>query len=1004
MRKYLKFSLAFYFMLSSAIALAQGIVSGTVVDSESGDPLPGVSVIIQGTTTGVTTDFDGQYSITVSQGAVLEFSYLGFENQVIRVSSDQINVSLVPAFNALDEIVVTGYGTQTRREVTGSISSIGSESIEQIATASGVDAIKGQIAGVDITSGGGRPGQNPVVRVRGRRSISASNDPLYVIDGIPQTSSEGDGAIFDINPQDIASMEILKDAAATAIYGSRGANGVILITTKRGRRGSTKINYSGYYGISSVTNVPDMMNGEEWTAARREAFRQDSNKRFTYQGAIPTDEVVFVGDEAQLENIRLGKDFDYLDAVLKQGSQNSHQISANGGSENTQYNVSLGYFKEDGIIDLMDFERITGRVNLDHRINDTFKFGISMLLSNSVNNWGSSAVMSEALANIPIGKPYADDGSLNFFAFNDGIRTNPLSELVPGAFVDERISTRFFAPIYLQINLLQGLQFTSTFGPDMRFRRRGEFRDRNTNDNRGGPADAEVENKKEFGFTLENLLTYNTDVGPGNLKVTLLQSIQEFSSEFAKAEVQNLPYSSQLWYNIGTAEVKGNLSSGLEEWQLQSYMGRLNYNIDGKYLFQVSLRADGSSRLAEGNKWAYFPGVSLGWRMLEDFAPESKVFDDLKLRLSYGEVGNTAIDPYQTQGALARTVYAWNETPAFGYRLNDIPNPDLGWEISKTIDFGFDYSLFGGRISGAFDYYMTNTTDLLLARNLPYTSGYTSIFQNVGATQTKGVEFNIDAGIVETDKFSWDVNFNISGYNEEIVELALRDENGNPLDDVGNEWFIGQPIRVFFDYTKAGIWQLDEAAQAASIQGTDPGQIKLADIDGDGQITPADRSVLGSDVPDYFGGITNTFTLGNFDLSAFFYFRQGHMIESSFHVSNANGQFRYNHLDVDYWTPSNPTNDYPRPNFTQERPENGSTLTYFDGSYIKLRNVALGYNFENDTASKLGFSSLRAYIQGQNLWFSSSYDTFDPEVGETALGSGTTPSSKLFAFGIRAGF
>ena len=1004
MRKLLSNGIKMFFFLNIVFIYAQTSVRGVVTDAETGTPLPGVNVIIQGTSTGVSTDFDGNYQINAESGQTLEFSFLGFETQAIAVSSDQLNVSLAPSTNFLDEIVVTGYGTQTRREVTGSIVSIGSASIEKIATGSGVDAIKGQVSGVDITSGGGRPGQNPVVRVRGRRSISASNDPLYVIDGIPQTSSTGDGAIFDINPQDIESMEILKDAAATAIYGSRGANGVILISTKRGRTGATKINYSGYYGITSVTNIPDMMNGEEYAAGRREAFRQDENSRYSYAGTIPNDEAVFLGDAAQLESIRTGRSFDYLDAVLNQGFQNSHQLSANGGSEDTQYNVSLGYFKEDGIIDQMDFERVTGRLNLDHRINDTFKFGISMLLSNSVNNWGSSAVMSEALSNIPIGKPYADDGSINFFAFNDGIRTNPLSELVPGAYVDERISTRFFAPVYLKINLMDGLQFTSTFGPDMRFRRQGEFRDRFTNDNRGGPADAEVENKKEFGFTLENLITYDTEIGPGNLKVTLLQSIQEFSSEFSKAEVQNLPYSSQLWYNIGTAEVKGNLSSGLSEWQLQSYMGRVNYNIDGKYLFQASLRADGSSRLAEGNKWAYFPGVSLGWRVLEDFAPDSATFDEFKLRASYGEVGNTAIDPYQTQGALARTVYAWNETPAFGYRLNDIPNPNLGWEISKTIDVGFDYSLLDGRISGAFDYYVTNTTDLLLARNLPYTSGYTSVFQNVGATKTSGVEFNVNATVVETDKFAWDLNLNVSGYSEKIVELALKDASGNPLDDTGNNWFIGQPIRVFFDYTKAGIWQSNEAAQAAAVQGTDPGQIKLADINGDGKITPADRSVIGTDVPDYFGGITNTFTYGNFDLSAFFYFRQGHMIRSGFHRGNANGQFRYNHLDVDYWTPTNPTNEYPRPNFTQENPENGTTLEYFDGSYVKLRNVTLGYNFESEAASKFGMTSLRAYVQGQNLWFSSEYDTFDPEVGEATLGSDTTPSSKLIAFGIRAAF
>ncbi|MBT6160325.1 MAG: SusC/RagA family TonB-linked outer membrane protein, partial [Flavobacteriaceae bacterium] len=375
MRKLLSNGIKMFFFLNIVFIYAQTSVRGVVTDAETGTPLPGVNVIIQGTSTGVSTDFDGNYQINAESGQTLEFSFLGFETQAIAVSSDQLNVSLAPSTNFLDEIVVTGYGTQSRREVTGSIVSIGSASIEKIATGSGVDAIKGQVAGVDITSGGGRPGQNPVVRVRGRRSISASNDPLYVIDGIPQTSSTGDGAIFDINPQDIESMEILKDAAATAIYGSRGANGVILISTKRGRTGATKINYSGYYGITSVTNIPDMMNGEEYAAGRREAFRQDENSRYSYAGTIPNDEAVFLGDAAQLESIRTGRSFDYLDAVLNQGFQNSHQLSANGGSEDTQYNVSLGYFKEDGIIDQMDFERVTGRLNLDHRINDTFKFG-----------------------------------------------------------------------------------------------------------------------------------------------------------------------------------------------------------------------------------------------------------------------------------------------------------------------------------------------------------------------------------------------------------------------------------------------------------------------------------------------------------------------------------------------------------------------------------------------------------------------------------------------------
>ena len=708
---------------------------------------------------------------------------------------------------------------------------------------------------------------------------------------------------------------------------------------------------------------------------------------------------------ALVENAKSGKNTDYLDLVLGQGFQTSHNVSAIGGTEKTAYNGAIGYFNEEGIIPGMDYERINARLNLDHRINDMFKFGMSVTLTQAINNWGSNAVMGEALRNIPVGNPYDEDGNINFNTWNDGIASNPLSELVPGAYIDERRSSRIFTPTYIQVNFTPDLTFTTTFGPDIRFRRRGEFRGSATNDNRLGPADAETESTRESGFTLENLLTYNRELGPGRLKVTLLQSIQEFTRERAKAEVLNLPYESQLWHNIGTAAVKGNLSSSLTEWQLQSYMGRVNYDIDGKYLFQASLRGDGSSRLSEGNKWAYFPGFSAGWRINEESFMENAPFDELKIRLSYGEVGNTAIDPYQTQGGLDRTVYSWGGDNAYGYRLKDIPNASLGWEISKTIDFGFDYTLMNGKISGSFDLYKTKTTDLLLERNLPYTSGYESVFQNVGSTETNGVEFGINAVILEnTDGLNFDINFNISSYDEKITELALKDENGNPIDDVGNEWFIGQPIRVFFDYKKAGIYQLNEADLAERLESKDPGEIKLLDYDDDGAITPDDRHIIGTDIPSYYGGLTTNFSFRNWDLSAFFYFKQGHMIQSSFHTSNNSLFGRYNNLNVDFWTPDNPTNAYPRPTISQERPENNSTLSYFDGSYIKLRNLTLGYNFDQGLASKIGMRNLRLYLQGQNIWFKTNYETFDPEIGEDNLDRNIAPSSSLWAIGIKANF
>lgn len=999
--------LSLMFLLGS-FSFAQQSVGGNIVDP-AGVPLPGVNVVIKGTNTGTSTDFDGNFTIEASETDVLIFSFVGFKDQEAAVGDNtSFSISLEEEASFLDEIIVTGYGTQTRREVTAAIVKVDSETIERVAAGSSVDAIKGQVAGVDITASGSRPGQSPQVRIRGRRSISASNDPLYVVDGIPVTSSVDGGAIFDIAPQDIESMEILKDAAATAIYGSRGANGVILITTKRGKQGEqTAVSYSGYYGTTEVLNVPDMMNGEQYRQMRAEAFRKNSSNQFSWDGQTESDlYILFDGEQALVDNYTAGKDFNYLDAVLQKGSQQMHNISARGGTEKTAYNASVGYFFEEGIVPGMDYERINARVNLDHRINDMFKFGMSTTLTQATNNWGSNAVMNESLRNLPLGRPYMEDGvTPRFNSWNDGIATNPLAEIVPGAYIDERLSTRIFLPTYLQVTLSPDLTFTSTFGPDLRFVRRGEFRGAATNDNRLGPADAETESQREQGFTLENLVNYSKDIGPGRLKVTLLQSIQEFTSERGKSEVLNLPYESQLWYNIGTAAVKGNLSSSLSEWSLQSYMGRVNYDINGKYLFQASLRGDGSSRLSEGNKWAYFPGVSVGWRLNEESFMENLPFDEFKVRLSYGEVGNTAISPYQTQGGLARTVYSWGGANAYGYRVNDIPNADLGWEISKTIDFGFDYSLMNGNITGAFDLYQTKTSDLILARNLPWTSGYESVFQNVGSTETNGVEFGINAVILDNpDGLSFDVNFNISAYDEKITELALKDASGNPQDDIGNEWFIGQPVRVFYNYQYGGIYQTSEAALAKSLEGKNPGEIRRADTNGDGQITPDDRVVLGTDVPDYFGGLTTNFSYGNFDLSAFFYFKQGQMINSSFHRSNNSLQGRYNNLDVDYWTPENTGGMYPRPNIGNERAVDGDLMRYFDGSYIKLRNLTVGYNFDSNIASTLGMKNLRVYLQGQNLWFGADYDTFDPEVGEENLDSGVAPSSKMWAFGVRANF
>ncbi len=983
---------------SETVSDMEVTVSGTITDTE-GTPLVGATILEKGTTNGTTTDFDGTYSLTVQDGAILEVSYTGYGRQEIAVDGrTTINIELTEASELLDEVVVVGYGIQKKRDVTGAIATVDGEKLEKIPVASGVQAMQGQVAGVDIVNTGGRPGQAPTIRIRGRRSISAGNDPLFVIDGIPQTS--GTAAITDINPQDIASMEVLKDAAATAIYGSRGANGVVIITTKRGSEGKTIVSYDGYYGATSAITNLDMMNGEQWANGRREAYRNG------YDGAIPADEDVF--DEIHLQT--MGNDVDWLDLVLKDGWQTNHQLSMRGGSAKTQFNISLGYYDEDGIIDNMDYRRITGRANIDHSINDIFTAGISFTVSNSIQNWGSSATMGEALGNVPLAIPYQEDGvTPRFLPTNDGIRTNPLNEILPNAFVDERKVTRIFSPVYLRANIMEGLTFTSTFGPDIRFYQRGEFRGMYTNDNRGGPADAEIQNVTDYGYTLENLINYNRPIGNSNLGVSLLQSIQSFRQENHYTAVANLPYESQLFYNLGTASVKGNLASRLTEWSLASFMGRVSYEIAGKYMLQATLRADGSSRLS-GDKWNYFPGLSAGWQIGDDLFSDVAWLNSLKLRASYGEVGNTSVAPYQTAGRLTRRVYSFGGSNAFGFGLNEIPNDELNWEVSKTIDIGLDFDIINGRFSGSLDWYLTNTEDILLERQLPPTSGYTNILQNIGSTRTTGVELGLFATLVETQNFSWSIDFNIAGYKEEITELALTDENGNPTDDVGNGWFIGQPIRVWYDYENIGIYGTDEVELANTAEAKLPGEIKLRDQDGDGVITGDDRIIIGSDVPDYYGGLTTNFNFFNFDLSAFFYYRQGQTVYSNFHVGNNSLFFRYQNLNVDYWTIDNQDAQYPRPNQNQERPRNNTTMGYFDGSFIKLRNLTLGYTIPSSITDDWGIGGLRFYVSGQNLWFAAKYDTFDPEVDDEdtedlpSLGAGTTPSSRLVLFGVKAQF
>lgn len=995
--------LLLFFSITGSFA-QDGRVSGTVVD-ETGTPLPGVSVLLQGTSRGTTTDLDGKYAIDAPSSGVLVYSFIGYTTLEETVGNRSIiDIRLEPDLSDLEEVVVVGYGTQKKSQLTGAISSVGNKEIQELPITDARQALQGRAAGVDVTQAGSKPGTAPQVRIRGRRSFNASNEPLYVIDGIPTV-----GGLEDINPQDITSMEVLKDASATAIYGSRGANGVVLITTKRGSTGKTVVSVDSYFGINEELGRIEVFDGPAFAEYKRESRRATGN----YPDGPATPEAdANLFEPVELESLELGRSTDYIAGLMRTGNIQSHQVSVSGGNEKTSFFISGNFFKDVGIVKNQDFARGTFRINLDHQINDKLRIGTSTLVTNSKRNGENFNPLGGALQENPLGKPFEDDGTLIFLPTSDGLRTNPFAEIVPGAQVDETFRTRIFSSIYLNWEIAEGWSYRFNFGPDYTVRRSGRFIGSQTNARRGGDATANVSDQFNLNYTVENILNYEKKLGTDhNLNVTLLQSFQQDKFERSDIGVQGIPAPSQLYHRLGDASLITNANTQLVEWALLSYMGRINYDFKEKYLFTATLRADGSSRFGENNRFGYFPSMAFGWNLQEEnFIKSSTWIDQLKLRVSYGSIGNQAIVPYQTQALLGRTSYAWagGGSAAFGYRPNSIGNPDLRWETSTTFNSGIDFAIFKTRIFGSLEYYITNTSDLLAPQPLPNSTGFGGFITNIGKTQNRGIELSLSTLNIEKGDFTWFTDIIFTRNREEILELP----NG---DDVAAGRFIGRPLTVFFDLKKVGIWQSDESDEANSF-GDNPGEIKIEDFNEDGRINANDRQFLGSAVPDFSMGMTNRFTYKGLDLSFFIFGRFGSMIRSAFH-DNFNTLFgRYNNLAVDYWTPNNPTNLYPRPNQNQERPKYNTSMSYFDGTFVKVRNINVGYTLSDNALKRIGFGSLRIFTSVQNPFIFSEYRSvhkgIDPETfidGEQGVEGGVinaniAPPAVQFTFGINAKF
>lgn len=1005
--------LYFIFISSSMSAYAQIRITGTVTD-DRGQPLPGVNIIEKGTINGTSTDVDGNYALNVDDNnTILVFSFIGFLSEEVPVGNQSdIDITLKPDIRSLDEIVVVGYGTQEKRDVTGAVASVSSDEINAVVANNAVQAIQGRVSGVNISQDSWRPGAGSTVRIRGIRSITASNDPLYVVDGNP--ISRGNVTINDINPASIESIEVLKDASATAIYGSRGANGVILITTKRGKAGKTTVSYNAYEGFQEPLRTIDVWNGGEYAEYVRESYRNNDSP--TYNSPVPDiDEdkelVQFSQDPYVLESVLMGYDengnydpskvrsFDWLDAIMQTGRIQNHQLSVSGGTDKTRIMVSGGFFGNKGLVKNMEYKRYNIRVNVDHQLSERFKISTSSMITRANENIGSNLYNLARDVN-PLASPYDEDGNFVLNPGNDPLTTNPLMD-IEGIENDSR-KDRMLTNINLEASIVEGLKYRASFGYDYRTARDGNFQ-KSSSTARSGRSDwARYGGNSGTDIIFENILFYNKTFNENHkLGVTLLQSVQTNKFEEHFTTVQGIPYQSQKYFNVGSAEEILEVGTNLSEWQMMSWMGRINYSLFDKYLFTITGRSDGSSRLAEGNKYEFFPSAAFAWRISdENFLNQSSFVNDLKLRMSYGKTGNSAINPYQTQGGLDLRRYVWDENVIIGYQPGIMPNPNLTWETTTQADIGIDFGFFNNRVVGTIDVYQATTTGLLMPRRLPIVSGFESVLTNVGQTRNRGFELSLSTVNIDNNNgFRWNTSIVLSKNKSEIVELI----NGKE-DDIGNEWFIGHPPRgVFYDQNVIGIWQDTEedreeiAKFNANGHNFEPGLVRLEDVTGDYKITTEDRVILGSDQPKITGGLTNEIFFKQFDFSFQIYASYGAMGHFNKGLE-LNG--RYNQLDIDYWTPENPSNQYPKPSAGWLSPAYIFESYYQDVSYVRLKFVTLGYSLPEGIKSKMKMSNLRIYVSAQNPYLYTKFDGLDPEGAQGF----DAPSPKTFVMGINATF
>ncbi|MEI6137944.1 MAG: SusC/RagA family TonB-linked outer membrane protein [Mariniphaga sp.] len=997
----------------------QKVLKGKVTDS-SGASLPGVSVVVKGTTSGVITDGNGAYSISnIPDNATLQFSFVGMKAQEIVVGGKTtLNVTLAEDAIGIEEVVAIGYGTVKKSDLTGAVASVKTSELQQTPMTSIDQGLVGRASGVQVTQTSGMPGAVASIRVRGSSSIQGGNEPLYVIDGFPVYNGGGFGntggkvqmsGLSTVNPSDIESIEILKDAAATAIYGARAANGVVLITTKTGKKGRDIVSFEANYGVQNVSKKIDVMGAQEYAALVNEAYTNDK--------------LTAPYDAAALAKIALlGNGTNWQNELYRGGKTQNYQLTFSGGDEKTSYAISGNYFDQQGIVLKSNFKRYSTRLNFDRKINDVFKIGTHFSISHTINNavptdaGGQDGVITGALKMNPILPIYSNVLTGEYTQVNTPgtLEPNPIATAKEQIF--NNATTRLLGDINGEFKIIEGLTAKVTMGADIFYDKANQYTP-NTIYQSNGKATATVSVNRSINWLNENTLnwvkTFN-DIHSFNVLAGF--TMQQNNTEYVMGSASDFVNNIMTYNNMGAGALYNQPGSSGIQWNLMSYLARVNYTFKNRYLFSANSRVDGSSRFGTNNKYGFFPSGSFGWRVTEeDFMKSLKAtISNLKLRGSYGFTGNTEIGVYESLATLGNASWMIGNQLVSGFYPNKIPNPDLKWERTGQLDVGLDLGIFDNRLRFTADYYRKKTTDLLYNVSIPAVSGYSTMLKNIGSVENKGVELSLESDNF-TGNFKWTTAFNISFNKNKVLELGGESYKEMPEGDghlkTGSirRLVVGQPIGVFYGYVFDGIFQdaTETAAQTSSTSPIGIGLRRYKDLNGDKKIDAVnDRRILGDANPDFFGGLTNTLSYKGLELNVFVQYNYGNELFNYNAIElemPTGGQNVYADL-VNRWTPTNPSTVYPKAN--TNRAVLVSDHWVEDGSYIKLKTLSLSYNFPN--LKNKHIQGVKLYVTGQNLLTLTNYRGYDPEVsyrGASTLEAGEDfggyPQSKTFMMGVK---